>query len=150
MPVRERAGRVFFPGPDVQGIERIEPEAIRLVKEMEELPHELRRVTGIVFVPGSGVEQEVSANQLEFAIGLRLIDDDLWLRRVEHAGLHQVHVDEVHTHGAEVWAADAAEPEVIARGFRRVEVLKARSGLANSFNQSACLVFLFLRLRDRR
>lgn len=134
MPVRECSGRILFPCPDVQGIERIKPEAVRLIEEMEELSHELRRITGIVFVPGGGVKQEVCADQLEFPVRLRLVDDDLRLRSIQRARLHQVHVDEVHAHGAEVRAGNATKPEVVTGGFSRVEILEARGSFANGFN----------------
>ena len=43
MPVHERALGILLPRPDVQGVERREPEAVGALEEVEELSHELRR-----------------------------------------------------------------------------------------------------------
>src|SRR5882762_11096488 len=68
VPVHERAVGILLPRPDMQRVERREPEAIRTVEQMEKLSHELRRIIRMFRIPRVGENQKVSAEQSQTPI----------------------------------------------------------------------------------
>src|SRR5262249_28283857 len=61
VPVHERAVGIVLPGPDMQGIEGREPEAIGAFPVMKELSHEFWR-TFMLRIPRIGHKQKIGAD----------------------------------------------------------------------------------------
>ena len=68
VPVHERAIGIVLPGPDMQSVERRQPETIRSFEQVEKLPHELRRIMRMLRIPRVGENQKVSADQPQTSI----------------------------------------------------------------------------------
>jgi imidazolonepropionase-like amidohydrolase len=108
VPVHERAAGVFLPGPDMQRVERREPEAIGTLEQVKKLSHELRR-SGVLLMPRLRENEIIGADQPQAAVRHRLVNHYLRTRGVQHAIGDQRQVHEVHPHGPHVGSADAAE-----------------------------------------
>ena len=67
MPVYERAVGILLPRPDMQRVERWEPEAIRSFEQVKELSHELRR-SRMRRIPHVGENQIVGADQSQASV----------------------------------------------------------------------------------
>src|SRR5690242_5400249 len=78
VPVDKRAVRICVPGPNMQGVERGETEAILTLEVVIKLAHKLRRAfPRMLLVPLVGQDQKVGPNQSKMAVGLRFVNYDL-------------------------------------------------------------------------
>src|SRR5690348_12885939 len=102
MPVYERPVWILFPCPDVKGVEGGQPEPVGRLEVVKELAHEFGWRSGVSFVPGIGQDKEVRPGQPGFATGIRLIDDDLRMGRIERACSHQCEVHIMKSHRSRV------------------------------------------------
>src|ERR1700751_4405252 len=94
---------------------------------MKELSHELwRPLSRMRLVPVACDDQKVRADQLQVAVGHRLVDHDLGACGVDYAGGHEVQVHKMKAHCSRVRSADTAEQEGIAIRFGHGNVLVLR------------------------
>src|SRR5215471_3510976 len=141
MPVHECSTGIFLPGPYMQGVERRQSEAIRSIEEVEKLSHKLWRVR-MRFVPCIGENQKVGSDQLEAAVGHRLVDDDLGTSWIENAHAHQICVYVMEAHGSRIGAAYAPELQDIPLSHRRRDIFEALGRIADDLHESICLGLL--------
>ena len=110
MPVDERPIWIWFPRPNVKGVERRESEAIGTFEIVIELAHQLRRtLPRMRFVPLIGQDQKIGANQVKTAIGLRFVNHDLGLSGINDATAHKSQVHVVEPHRARIRSGHATE-----------------------------------------
>jgi hypothetical protein len=135
----------------VQRVERVEPEAIRLVEEMKELSHEQRwaHMSGIRF-PQCDWNEVVGSGDANASIWRRLEQDDLGFADLDLAVTDERHVDVVKTHGAKLVAADAAEVQFIAfaGAIDRLHVLESSGRIAHGVDDRAFFASRLVRLCD--
>src|SRR5688500_6951828 len=109
VPVHECAGGTFLPCPDVQRVERGQPEAVGGLEQVKELSHQLRCRVRMRGVPDVLEYQKIRANEPQAPAWHGLVDHDLGTRRVQYGIARERQVHEVHPHRPGVWSADAAE-----------------------------------------
>jgi len=110
VPVDERPIWIWFPRPNVKGVERRESEAIGTFEIVIELAHQLRRtLPRMRFVPLIGQDQKIGANQVKTAIGLRFVNHDLGLSGINDATAHKSQVHVVEPHRARIRSGHATE-----------------------------------------
>ena len=118
MPVDECTIGIGLPRPDVQRVERRQAETIGPLKIVIELSHELRRaLSGMGLVPLIGQNQEIRADELKMAVGLRFINYNLRLGGIDNAAAYQgqIHVMKAHCPG--VGASDATKEQRVPFGL---------------------------------
>jgi hypothetical protein len=69
VPVHERAIGVLLPRPDMQSVERREPETIGALEQVKKLSHELWRIR-MRFIPRIGEQHIIGADQVLRSHGL--------------------------------------------------------------------------------
>src|SRR6266498_3956881 len=141
VPVDERAVGILLPRPDMQCVERREPEAVGAFKQMKELSHKLWRAR-ILCVPRVGENQIVGADQSQASVWCRLIDHDLGTGGVNYPAVHQVSVHKVESHGPAVGPADAAELKGIPLRLSHRDILESLGRLLNNSDKRACIHLL--------
>src|SRR5262245_37050256 len=150
VPIDERAARVLLPGPDVQRIERRQSKSIGTLEQVKELAHQLRRLS-VRGVPRISEDQIVRADQLQTAIGLRLVDHNLRSLRVENTGADERSIHVMQTHRAGIGPADASELQHVAFGLGHANILKTLGRVADDLDQRAGLgLFVGRRVVMRR
>src|SRR5271154_1983748 len=87
-------------------------------------------------VGGKGAREydEFDANQLQFTIWLRLIDQRLRLRWV-NGSVQQTALDVVDAHGSMVGAAYTAESRTVSSGSGCIDAHVLRGGIANNLDE---------------
>ena len=82
MPIHEGSVRIVLPCPDMECVERGEPEAVGGLEVVEELTHQLGRAL-VLLVPCVGEYDEVRADETKRAVRLRFVNHDSRLRWVQ-------------------------------------------------------------------
>src|SRR5215467_9991482 len=144
VPVHERAIGVVLPRPDMQSVERREPEAIGALEQMKKLSHKLWR-SRMRFVPRIGENQIVGADQAEVPAWGRLVDHDLGTGGVQDAAVHQVSVYVVEPHCPGVGAAHAAELKGIPLRLSHGHVLESLGRFPDNSQKVSRIVLLIQR-----
>src|SRR4029077_10141396 len=86
VPVGVAALRGLLPCPDMDLVERRQPVAIGRADVVQEVPIECRHTAAwIIGYPHALEHDELDADQTHLAVRHRLVDERLWLLRLQHA-----------------------------------------------------------------